>query len=85
MDTENKSLALLFEQLGMDGDQASIDAFIEKHYPLPDDMKLTEAPFWSEGQRAMLAEHWVADDDWEPFIDELNVRLHENKDGAGAV
>ncbi len=78
MDTFNKDMTTLFDQLGLDSDDASIDAFIASHRPLPDDVKVTEAPFWSEGQKAFLREEIMADADWEPIIDELNVRLHEN-------
>ncbi len=78
MDTQNKDMATLFEQLGLDSDPASIDNFIASHRPLADDVKVTEAPFWSEGQKAFLRESLMADADWEPVVDELNVRLHEN-------
>lgn len=78
MDTMNKDMTTLFDQLGLDSDDASIDAFIASHRPLPDDVKVTEADFWSTGQAAFLREEIMADADWEPIIDELNVRLHEN-------
>ncbi|UAW97285.1 DUF2789 domain-containing protein [Halopseudomonas nanhaiensis] len=78
MDTQNKDMATLFEQLGLDSDEASIDNFIAEHRPLPDEVKVTEAPFWSEGQAAFLRESLMDDADWEPIVDELNVRLHEN-------
>lgn len=80
MDTHNKDMATLFEQLGLDSDPASIDAFIANHRPLADDQKVTEASFWNESQKAFLREEIMADADWEPIIDELNVRLHENVD-----
>lgn len=78
MDTHHKDMATLFEQLGLDSDPESIDAFIASHRPLADDQKVTEANFWSESQKAFLREEIMADADWEPIIDELNVRLHEN-------
>lgn len=78
MDTHNKDMSTLFEQLGLDSDEASIEAFIASHRPLPDDMKVSAAPFWSESQASFLKEEIMADADWEPIIDELNVRLHEH-------
>lgn len=78
MDLLNKDMPTLFEQLGLDSDEDSINDFIAAHRPLPDEVKVSEAPFWSAGQAAFLKEEIMADADWEPIVDELNVRLHEN-------
>src|SRR5690606_34924408 len=77
MELPNKDLGTLFEQLGMPSDPASIDAFIASHAPLPEHMKLAEAPFWNESQRTFFEQEWIEDADWAPIVDELNVRLHE--------
>lgn len=77
MELPNKDLGTLFEQLGLASDPASIDAFIASHSPLPEDVRLADAPFWNEAQRALLRDEWVEDAEWVPIIDELNVRLHE--------
>ncbi len=79
MELTNKDLGTLFEQLGLPGDPASIDAFIASHYPLPDEVKVSEAPFWSEAQGRFLKEELLEDADWAPIVDELNVRLHAHK------
>lgn len=79
MELSNKDLGTLFEQLGLASDPASIDAFIARHYPLPDHIKVSEAPFWSAAQGAFLKEELLDDAEWAPVVDELNVRLHENK------
>ena len=84
MEPVAKTLELLFEQLGLPSDQAGMDAFIAEHYPLPDDVKLTEASFWTPAQVEMLRDALASDDAWEPVVDELNVLLHENRDRAGA-
>lgn len=78
MDTQQKNMQILFEQLGMNGDEASIEAFIAQHYPMSDDLKLSEAPFWTPSQAAFLKEEIVEDAEWAPVVDELNARLHEN-------
>ncbi len=78
MELPNKDLGTLFEQLGLASDEASIDAFIAQHYPLPDDVKVSEAPFWNEAQRAFLKDELLEDAEWAPIVDELNVRLHQN-------
>ncbi|WP_263145302.1 DUF2789 domain-containing protein [Pseudomonas sp. RIT-PI-AD] len=79
MDLPNHNLAALFDQLGLDSDPDSIDAFIAEHAPLPDEVKVTEAPFWSSAQGTFLKEQMMKDADWAPAVDELNVRLHETK------
>lgn len=65
----------LFAQLGLPNDSASIQQFIATHSPLPDDMRLEEAPFWSPAQAQFLKEEWREDADWAPLVDQLNVRL----------
>jgi hypothetical protein len=68
----------LFAQLGLPDDEASIDAFVRAHRPLPDDAHIPEADFWSEAQRAFLREKLKDDSDWAIVIDDLNTRLREH-------
>lgn len=82
MELPNKDLGTLFEQLGLPADPASIDAFIARHRPLPNHMKVSEAPFWSDAQGALLKELLLEDAEWAPVVDELNVRLHEQGSDA---
>ncbi|HLT03842.1 MAG TPA: DUF2789 domain-containing protein [Pseudomonas sp.] len=70
------TLTNLFKQLGLDSDPASIDAFIASHSPLPPGMLISEAPFWTPSQAALLREEILEDADWAVVVDELNVRLH---------
>ena len=42
----------LFSQLGLPNDSKAIEDFIKSHRPLPDEVPLTEAPFWSKSQRS---------------------------------
>jgi uncharacterized protein involved in type VI secretion and phage assembly len=76
MELTTPTLATLFEQLGLDSDQASIDAFVAKHSPLPDNVKLSEADFWTPQQARFLKEELREDAEWAPVVDELNVLLH---------
>jgi len=78
----NKALGTLFTQLGLPSDPASIDEFIATHQPLPNHMKVSEAPFWSEAQGSFLKEQLLDDAEWAPVVDELNVRLHEQGSDA---
>jgi hypothetical protein len=75
MELNEHTLATLFEQLGLDSDQASIDAFVNAH-PLPENVKVSEAPFWTPQQGRFLKEELNDDADWAPVVDELNVLLH---------
>lgn len=77
MELPHKDLGMLFEQLGLPADPASVDEFIAQHRPLPNHMKVSEAPFWSEAQGSFLEEQLLDDAEWAPVVDELNARLHE--------
>lgn len=69
------SLNMLFAQLGQASDEASIAQFIESHRPLPDDVLLHEAAFWTPSQATFLREAILDDADWAQIADELNVNL----------
>jgi len=80
MELTTYTLASLFKQLGLESDPASIDAFIAEHSPLPDDVKLIEAEFWTPQQAQFLKEELREDGgDWALVVDELNERLHSAK------
>ncbi|MGK9064549.1 DUF2789 domain-containing protein [Stutzerimonas chloritidismutans] len=82
MELPNKDMSTLFEQLGLPSDPQSIDDFIAQHAPLPNEVRLADAPFWNESQRALLKDEWIEDAEWAPIVDELNVRLHEEQKEA---
>lgn len=79
MELTTPTLATLFEQLGLDSDDASIDAFAEKNQ-LPDNVKLIDADFWTPQQARFLKEELREDAEWAPVVDELNVLLHKPAD-----
>lgn len=70
----------LFAQLGLPDDDASIRRFIATHSPLPEDMRLEEAPFWTTAQAQLLREERLEDADWIVVIDQLNVAMHATPD-----
>lgn len=76
MEPGNHSLKDLFDQLGLESDQASIDEFVEAHQ-LPNDIKLIDAEFWTPSQAKFLKEELRFDAEWAPVVDELNELLHE--------
>ena len=77
MNTSLPSMTNLFEQLGLASDEASIQEFIKAHQ-LEACVYICDAPFWSVGQRALLAEKTITDDDWTIVVDQLNEALHED-------
>ncbi|MEO8365575.1 MAG: DUF2789 domain-containing protein [Pseudoxanthomonas sp.] len=66
----------LFAQLGLADDNDAIQAFITSHSPLPNGMRLEDAPFWSPAQSQLLGEERQEDADWAMVVDRLNVALH---------
>lgn len=75
MDTSKHNLTTLFDQLGMASDPASIEEFITRHSPLPSEVAIQDAPFWSESQSHFLEEGLEDDSDWAEMIDELDAQL----------
>lgn len=70
------SFAQLFDQLGLPSEECEIRAFIANHRPLPGDVKITEAPFWSESQARLLKDLLKEDAEWAEVVDQLNLALH---------
>lgn len=79
MDTTEHTIPALFAQLGLDNDEASIQAFIDAHSPLPDTVDLHCAAFWTTSQSHMLRESLKADSDWAIAVDQLNVCLRAKR------
>lgn len=75
MDETPNNMTTLFEQLGLESDRQSIEAFIAQHSVLQADLKLEDAPFWKPDQVQFLKEHLNADDNWALVIDQLDTRL----------
>ena len=83
MDTLQHTMADLFEQLGLPAAPEEIREFIASGRPLPDEIALHAAPFWSPAQSAFLQENLLTDADWAIAIDQLNVALREPRDQDG--
>ena len=49
------ALSDLFKQLGLPSDNGSVQQFIMEHAPLPDAMRLEDAPCWAPAQAAPAA------------------------------
>ena len=77
MDTTEIRMTNLFLQLGLPAEEDAIAQFIGAHQ-LPEDIALTDAPFWSAGQRQFLSESLDRDNPWAMIVDALNESLHED-------
>lgn len=75
MDTTESNMTNLFLQLGLPAEKTEIAAFIRDHQ-LAEDVRVSEAPFWNDGQRQFLREQLVVDADWAIIVDELSEALH---------
>lgn len=67
----------LFKQLGLPADGPSIESFIASHRPLPRGLRLADAPFWNDSQRALLRQSIADDADWAALVDQLSLRLRD--------
>jgi len=76
MDRSAHTMNALFEQLGMPGDDAYINQFIRTHTLFSQEVKLSEATFWTESQANFIRECLETDSDWCEVVDDLNTRLH---------
>lgn len=75
MDTQSHTLQTLFEQLGLDSTDEAIQDFITQHSPLPGNIELQDANFWSPSQAAFLRESKEEDADWAELVDQLDIML----------
>ena len=86
MDTTTyHGMADLFAQLGLPNTAQDIQAFVRLHSPLPDNLRLSEAPCWSPAQAHFLREQILADDgDWALMVDHLSAQLRQPPDAQAA-
>ncbi|MFP6807122.1 MAG: DUF2789 domain-containing protein [Pseudomonadales bacterium] len=75
MEAEFHSISSLFLQLGLNDSREAIDAFISTHRPLPADIALDKADFWSTSQSSFLKQVKEEDADWVGIVDQLDVML----------
>jgi hypothetical protein len=75
MEQPTHNLVSLFKQLGLDNTNEAIEDFINKNRPVPSNLLLHEAEFWSASQASFLKEAIEEDADWAEIVDELNILL----------
>ncbi len=75
MESSVHPLSQLFAQLGLPDDDDAIERFIRRHAPLPGEVRLADAPFWSPSQSAFLCSALTRDADWAGTVDALDALL----------
>lgn len=75
MDAPFHQFSDLFAQLGLPSDESDIRAFIAKHSPLPQNVELWDAAFWTPAQASLLRDEIAEDADWAEAVDQLNLAL----------
>ena len=76
MESPIHSFSSLFEQLGLDGSDRAVDAFVDQHRgSIPEGTPLWQAGFWSPSQSAFLCEALQQDADWAEVVDQLDAML----------
>lgn len=75
MESHTHTITHLFAQLGLPSETSAIDTFIDAHAPLPHELRLIDAPFWTPVQAEFLKSQLAQDSDWSAVIDTLDARL----------
>ncbi|QQD19821.1 DUF2789 domain-containing protein [Spongiibacter nanhainus] len=75
MDFGEHSMNRLFQQLGLPDSDKDVESFIIRHRPIPRDLELHEASFWTKSQASFLKQALDEDADWAEIVDELDARL----------
>ena len=74
MDTTPQDLSHLFEQLGLDNSEGSIDEFIANNQ-IAKNVLISQADFWNESQKSFLREAIEEDAQWSELIDHLDAMI----------
>jgi hypothetical protein len=69
----------LFAQLGLPSDAQGIAHFLAMNAPLPGNIELPDASFWSPAQATFLREALAHDSDWAELADQLSQALRAHK------
>ena len=77
MDLSPHTFHALFEQLGLPSAEGDIQGFIASHRPLPETVRLADAPWWTAAQAQFLREQILEDADWAEAVDQLNLALRD--------
>ena len=68
----------LFTQLGLPSDVRDIGRFINANTPLPGELAIADAPWWSPSQATWLRQVMAEDADWALLVDQLSLALRSH-------
>lgn len=77
MEKHTHRMTELFIQLGLSSTPEAIEKFLATHRPIPAEIDVCDAPFWSPAQSQFLCENMKADADWSILVDALSLALRE--------
>ena len=77
MDRSNHNMPGLFAQLGLDNTRSGIYHFVKLHKIGDDNIRLSQAEFWSQSQARFIEDSLAEDGDWSEVIDQLDVLLRK--------
>ena len=63
------------DQLGLPSGAYALESFVARHRPIPAEVPLAEADFWTPAQAQFLREAIDSDADWAEVVDELDALL----------
>jgi hypothetical protein len=75
MESHTHTLSSLFDQLGLDNKNTSVENFIDINSGIPGNVKLHKAGFWNASQASFLKQMKDEDADWAGIIDQLDIML----------
>lgn len=77
MNTGNHTIHALFEQLGLESSETSVQRFLHTQAPLPANIRLYQASIWNSSQALFLQEAINQDSDWSNAADQLDAILRQ--------
>ncbi|MCK9504736.1 MAG: DUF2789 domain-containing protein [Porticoccaceae bacterium] len=82
MEIFNHDISNLFAQLGLDGDEETVERFIASHRHGDPRLSVDQLAVWTPSQKQFLREALAEDSAWCEAVDELSARLCADTAGA---
>ncbi len=78
MELIDPDLCELFAQLGLESTPEAVEQFIAEHCPIPANISLHEADFWTPSQSEFLCRAIAEDAEWAVVVERLDSRLRKS-------
>ena len=73
----DQTINRLFEQLGLEADDQSIQSFIDENRPLAPTIALADADFWTSSQSHFIREAIAQDAEWALVVGKFDTLLRK--------